>query len=72
MLKLAKDYKNELNTELYCHFYDKKNQWYYSGEDNKKRIKIEKVDGKIQFVSVDNGGKFNGLIFCSLYEKERR
>lgn len=71
MLKSARDYENELNTELYCHFYNKKNQWYYNGEDNKKRIKIEKVDRKIQFVSVDNDGNFNGLISCSLYEKER-
>ena len=71
MLKPARDYENELNTKLYCHFYDKKNQWQYSGEDNKKRIKVEKVDRKIQFVSVDNDGNFNGLISCSLYEKEK-
>lgn len=67
MLKLASDYEKEINAELYLHFYDKKNQWYYGEEDHKQAMRVTK--DKIQFVSIDNDGKFNGFISCRLKEK---
>lgn len=67
MLKLAHEYEKELDSLLYQHFYDKKNQWYYGGEDHKQRMRI--VKDKMQYVSVDKDGKFNGFISCR-YKKE--
>lgn len=70
MLKLAHEYEKELNSLLYQHFYDKKNQWYYGGEDHKQRMRI--ASDKVQFVSVDKDGKFNGFISCRYRKEEHK
>lgn len=70
MLKLAHEYEKELDSLLYQHFYDKKNQWYYGGEDSKQRMRI--VLDKVQFVSVDKDGKFNGFISCRYRKEEHK
>lgn len=69
MLKWAYDYEKELNMKLFSHFCDNKNQWYYRENEKKKSMTITKK--KIQLVSVDLEGNFNGLISCRYKESTR-
>lgn len=69
MLELAEKYEKELNSKLYLHFYDKKNQWYYGDENHKRMMKV--TNTKLQYVSITKDGNFNGFISGRYDEQEK-